>query len=75
MRAFQTLVLTDSYSGHSPFPGHADIPFIPLDRVRPEQEAIHEWTFANEVQSGKFVIDDYNFKEPKVARLANKQKC
>ncbi len=69
-----TLVLTDSYSGHAPFPGHAEIPYIPLDRVRPEQEAIHEWTFANEVQSGQFVIDDYNFTEPKVARLANKQK-
>lgn len=68
-----TLVLTDSYSGHGPFPGHDEIPFIPLDRLRPEQEAIHEWTVANEIQSGKFVIDDYNFTEPKVARVANKQ--
>jgi type VI secretion system secreted protein VgrG len=68
-----TLVLTDSYSGHAPFPGHAVIPYIPLDRRRAEQESIHEWTIAHAVQSGKFVIDDYNFTEPKVVRLANKQ--
>jgi type VI secretion system secreted protein VgrG len=67
-----TLVLTDSYSGHAPFPGHAVIPYIPLDRRRAEQESIHEWTIAHAVQSGKFVIDDYNFTEPKVVRMANR---
>ena len=68
-----TMVITDSSSGHAPFPGHAVIPYIPNDRLRPEQEAIHDWTIANEVQSGKFVIDDYNFTEPRVARLTQKE--
>src|SRR5205823_3710952 len=53
-----TLVLTDSYGGHFAFPGHDQIPFIPRDRVRPEQEAISEWTFGNEVQAGAYAIDD-----------------
>ena len=34
-----TMVLTDSYSGHSPFSGHEQISFIPRERARPEQKA------------------------------------
>jgi type VI secretion system secreted protein VgrG len=68
-----TLVLADSSSGHATFPGHDVIPYIPLGRRRPEQESIHDWTFGNEVQSGKFVIDDYNFTEPKVERVSKKE--
>ena len=65
-----TMVLTDSYSGHSPFPGHEQISFIPRDRARPEQEGISDWTFSNEVQAGQYAIDDYNFKAPRAARLS-----
>ncbi|MDB5866884.1 MAG: tssI, partial [Betaproteobacteria bacterium] len=73
--ARHTLVLTDSGSSHAAFPGHEQIPYIPLDRRRPEQEAINDWTIAHAIQPGQFVIDDYNFTEPKVARKANKQKA
>ena len=68
-----TMVLTDSLSGHEPFPEFESLPFVPHERVRPEQEAITQWTIANEVQAGKYVIDDYNFKEPPVPRLATKE--
>ncbi|MGZ8264485.1 MAG: type VI secretion system Vgr family protein [Burkholderiales bacterium] len=63
-----TMVVTDSYGGHEPFPDHAEIPFVPVDRVRPDKEAILEWTFSHEIQAGRYVIDDYNFTEPKVGR-------
>jgi type VI secretion system secreted protein VgrG len=69
-----TMVITDSYSGHEPFPGHADVEYIPHGVVRTEKEGITDWSFANEIQSGKYVIDDYNFTAPKVPRIANKQK-
>jgi len=67
-----TMVVTDSYGGHDPFPGHAEIPFIPHGRVRTEQEGISDWTFSHEVRSGKYVIDDYNFTEPRVSREVEK---
>jgi len=63
-----TMVITDSYAGHTPFPGHQDISFIPHGRVRTEEEGISEWTFSHEVQAGDYVIDDYNFTEPRVPR-------
>ncbi len=40
-----TLVLSDSYSAHSAFEDHEEIPFIPLDRVRPEQHAVIRMEF------------------------------
>lgn len=67
-----TMVLTDSYSGHGPFEGYGQIPYIPVERLRPEQEAVTLWTFGNEVQPGAYVLDDYNFKEPRVERLAER---
>ena len=67
------MVVTDSYAGHSVFPGHAKIPFIPHGRVRTEEEGISEWTFSHEVQSGKYVIDDYNFTAPRVDREVEKE--
>ena len=67
-----TVVLTDSSSGHSPFAGYGQIPYIPVNRIRPEQEAVTRWTFGNDVQSGAYVTDDYNFKEPRVERLSDR---
>jgi type VI secretion system secreted protein VgrG len=60
-----TLVLADSGSAHAPYKGCEKLPFISLDRAaRLEQEFIHEWTLEREVQPGKFVLDDYDFKKP-----------
>jgi type VI secretion system secreted protein VgrG len=67
-----TMVITDSISGHEPFAGYENIPYMPLDRVRPEQEAVTRWTFGYEVQPGTYATNDYNFKEPRVDRNANR---
>ena len=45
-----TMVLTDSYSGHSPFPGHEHSrSFLAIGRG-PEQEGISDWTFSSQVR-------------------------
>ena len=62
-----TLNLVDSYSGHAPFDGYAEIPYIPVGRsTRLEQEFIHEWNLTREVQPGRYALDDFDFEKPSV---------
>jgi type VI secretion system secreted protein VgrG len=62
-----TAVFADSYSAHAPFAGYEQIPFIPHDRAaRPEQERVTDWNLEREIQSGRYVIDDYDFEKPSV---------
>lgn len=62
-----TLVVCDSYSAHTAFAGYEQIPFIPQQRMsRAEEERISEWCFAREIQTGRYVIDDYDFTKPNV---------
>jgi type VI secretion system secreted protein VgrG len=62
-----TLVLTDSSSKHSPYPGYEKIPYIPQERlVTPDIEHITSWDFAREIQSGVYVHDDYDLERPSV---------
>lgn len=67
-----TIVLTDSYSTHHPIAGGPDLAFVPPERVRGDQQAILEWRPGTEVRSGAYVLDDYNFKAPRVERLAKR---
>lgn len=60
-----TLTIADSYTAHSAVEGYEQIAFIPNDRVaRPEQEHIDDWNFSREIQPGRYVLDDFNFKTP-----------
>ncbi|HVK55904.1 MAG TPA: type VI secretion system tip protein TssI/VgrG, partial [Burkholderiales bacterium] len=62
-----TLVLVDSMSAHSPFPGYEQLPFVPQGRlVRPEHEYVHAWEFKRAVKSGKVALSDYDFQRPSV---------
>jgi type VI secretion system secreted protein VgrG len=62
-----TLVLTDSLTGHEASPGYETIPFVaPGERVRPELEHVSSWEFQREVQPGVYVHDDYDFERPSV---------
>jgi type VI secretion system secreted protein VgrG len=57
-----TLVLVDDPVSHDPVPGYAQVPFYPPNtRV---DEYFDHWTSTAEVQSGGFVLTDYNFKTP-----------
>ena len=62
-----TLVLTDSYSGHEACPGAKNIDFISPEKLaRPDIEHISSWNFAREVQPGVYVHDDYDLERPSV---------
>jgi type VI secretion system secreted protein VgrG len=62
-----TVVLTDSVSGHAANPGYEEIPFVaPGDLVRPEVEHVSSWEFQREVQPGAYVHDDYDLTRPGV---------
>ena len=58
------LVLADS-KDHAPIAGNATIRFVP-DSSAQTQSADHvvSWTAVQEIRSGQYVIDDYDFKAP-----------
>ncbi|MBK6975205.1 MAG: type VI secretion system tip protein VgrG [Sterolibacteriaceae bacterium] len=60
-----TLVLADSPAAHDPYPGYASIGFVADNRSSTtEKERITDWAWGAEVQSGKYVIDEYDFTKP-----------
>jgi type VI secretion system secreted protein VgrG len=62
-----TMVITDSYSGHVPFPKYAELPFIAPERLaRADIEHVMTWDFSREVQPGVYVHDDYDLERPSV---------
>jgi len=67
-----TIVLTDAYSTHQAVPGD-ELPFVPPGRLRGDQQAVTEWNVGHEVQPGAYVLDDYNFEEPRVERLGRRE--
>jgi type VI secretion system secreted protein VgrG len=68
-----TVVLTDSTSKHTPFPGYDALPFIAPDQlVRPELEHISSWDFSREIQPGVYVHDDYDLERPSVKLKTSK---
>lgn len=61
-----TLVLSDSVSAHQPFPGYATIPYYPLDEnLRRERDHVYSWAVSQEVQTGTYALNDFDFKRPK----------
>jgi type VI secretion system secreted protein VgrG len=62
-----TMVLTDSTSKHTPYPGYDKLPFLTDDQhVQPDKERISTWDFGREIQPGVYVHDDYDFERPSV---------
>jgi type VI secretion system secreted protein VgrG len=69
-----TLVLADSKSSHSPAPGLAEIPFIPLTTPdRSKEQHIYEWTTERRFRTGKFELNDYNYEKPSAQMLSDAQ--
>ncbi len=66
------LVLADSVSAHSTFPGYESLPYHqdPDANDRTRTEHIHEWIYAQEIQTGNYALTDYDFKKPKASLLA-----
>ena len=60
------LVLADSPSAHSAFPGYGTIPYFPPDNQRRrDQDHIDGWLLSKSVQTGLVVLEDYDFTRPK----------
>lgn len=63
-----SLVLGDDIGSHSPLPnGPTTIPFYSADRAAhiKDQDVIDIWNFAEDIASGYFTADDYDFTKPK----------
>jgi len=63
-----TLVLADDIGSHSPLPnGPSTIPYYSGDRAAHvhDEDYIDGWSFGEDIASGAFAADDYDFKKPK----------
>ena len=65
-----TLILGDAYTAHSTYEGYGEIPFRALARLRPGEEAITDWSLAQQVQPGRYTLKDYYFEAPSLDRTA-----
>jgi type VI secretion system secreted protein VgrG len=70
------MVLADAGTAHSPCPGYERLPYIPADTApRLGQEYVRDWSFAREIQTGAFVLADFDFTKPRVdLKVERKQK-
>jgi type VI secretion system secreted protein VgrG len=61
-----SLVLADSYSGHESVSGYETIEYFPPseNEVR-EKDHIFDWRQSRNIQSGKYVLTDYDFTKPR----------
>ena len=63
-----TLVLADDIGSHSLVPsGPSTIPYYPESRAAHvhDEDFIDGWSFAEDIASGNFAADDYDFEKPK----------
>ncbi len=60
-----TMVLVDNKAGHKPIEGSATVPFVPAGAGGSRlKDHVSRWEAAQEIQSGVYVLDDYDFKRP-----------
>jgi type VI secretion system secreted protein VgrG len=61
-----TLVLADDLGAHEPMPGYETIDRFAADRdIGEDMEVIREWQPSEEIRSGSYTVDDFNFTTPK----------
>jgi type VI secretion system secreted protein VgrG len=61
-----TMVLANTVSSHEPFPEYEQITYYPPENQQHrEEDHIFDWTLSQEVQSGIYALNDYDFKQPK----------
>lgn len=66
------LVLMDSLSAHDPITGTSTIRYIEdPSNAPPDQEYISNWTFSQEVKTGKMVLTSYDFERPATSLLVD----
>ncbi|HEX5354726.1 MAG TPA: type VI secretion system tip protein TssI/VgrG, partial [Aquabacterium sp.] len=66
------LVLMDSLSAHDPITGTSTIRYIEdPSNAPPDEEFISQWTFSQEVKTGKMVLTSYDFERPSTSLLVD----
>jgi type VI secretion system secreted protein VgrG len=63
-----TLILADENSFHEPCPGYDTLRFFPpeeFDRRDLDDDHVYNWQVGQQVQSGRYALNDYNFESPK----------
>lgn len=61
-----TLVLTDDISCHLPLPGKPNIKYYGTDAAGvTDEEHFRSWQVFEEVNSGEYITDDYDFEKPR----------
>ena len=73
-----SMVITDDMNSLEPFKDYEEIPFAGFDReVREDEEVISDWQLTREIQPGKYVLRDFDYKKPSfdmVVRSPSKKK-
>ncbi len=60
-----TLVIADHAGAHRTIDGYATIPYFPPENQgQRKQDHISEWYSSHRVQSGTYVLNDYDFEKP-----------
>jgi len=62
-----TLVLADSSSAHQPFENYDTVPYHPHTQGGRDQEAVIDWVVEKQVQPTTYILNDFNFENPKQA--------
>ncbi len=65
-----TLVLADASTAHSPCPGQSSVRYITVSGG-PQEDVITEWQIEQELRTGKYSLEDYNFQTPSTNLMVN----
>jgi type VI secretion system secreted protein VgrG len=69
------MVLADMKASHNPVPGLSSVTFMPTNTdSRQPMQHIEEWMRGRSVESGAFVLNDYDYNKPSSNLLANSNK-
>jgi len=67
-----TMVICESVPASNPFPGYEVIPYSRERNLHNTSEHIYEWQIEQQVESGGYMVNSYNYLTPKV-NLAESQ--
>jgi type VI secretion system secreted protein VgrG len=65
-----TLVLADASTAHSPCPGQSSIRYVTVSGG-PQEDVITGWQIEQELRTGKYSLEDYNFQTPSTNLMVN----
>ncbi len=66
VKAKHTLIIADSINAYQVIDGYSSIPYFPPENSgQRKQDHIFEWHTSHKVQSGTYVLNDYDFETPK----------